>query len=95
MKSAKPQENPNSRDSGDHEQRGAERVSPDNAVSIRRTRQEQFVVTAFMRSFAGFRCTAPMNRGTTNGLGEYLHNAIDNSFPPKYLGFPNMFPAVV
>ena len=41
-------------------------------VNIRRTRQEQFVVTAFMRSFVGFRRKAPMNRGTTNGLDEYL-----------------------
>ncbi len=29
-------------------------------------------MTAFMRSFAGFRRMAPMNRGTTNGLGECL-----------------------
>jgi len=41
-------------------------------VSNRPTRQEPFVVTAFMRSFAKSRCTAPMNRGTTNGLGEGL-----------------------
>ena len=27
---------------------------------------------AFMRSITGFRCPAPMNRGTTNGLGEGL-----------------------
>ena len=31
-----------------------------------------FVVIAFMRSIMGFRCPAPMNRGTTNGLGEGL-----------------------
>ena len=31
-----------------------------------------FVVIEFMRSIMGFRCPAPMNRGTTNGLGEGL-----------------------
>ena len=41
-------------------------------VNIRPTRQKQFVLTAFMRSFVGFRCTASMDRGNTNGLGECL-----------------------
>ena len=41
-------------------------------VSIRRTRQELLVVTAFMRLFAGSCCSAPINRGTTNGLAVLL-----------------------
>ncbi len=49
-------------------------------VSIRPTRQKQFVVTAFMRSFAGFRCMAPMNRGTTNGFDEYLLLVVEGRF---------------
>ncbi len=48
------------------------RGSAGGRVLVRRTRQEPFVVTAFMRSFTGFRRKAPMNRGTTNGLGDCL-----------------------
>ena len=58
---------------------------PRSKVGIRPTRQEPFVVTAFMRSFAGFRCTAPMNRGTTNGLGDCLRRDVSNPFPDNDL----------
>ena len=42
-------------------------------VSIPGYREARFVVTAFMRSLAGFRRKAPMNRGTTNGSNRFLH----------------------
>ncbi len=41
-------------------------------VNIRRTRQNLFVVTAFMQSFPPFSRLDPINRVTTNGFGECL-----------------------
>ena len=66
--------------------------SPDTAAPVIlstretcRARQKQFVVTAFMRSPTGFRYAAPMNRGTTNGLGECSLIPRRNSVVTKYL----------